>query len=414
MPARLSADTPRCDESDVARLRADVCGIAAGFDARRFERDHAVIALQDWTAIAHAAEAAAALAAARIAQCGPPPSAGARDAAEFVAKQTGTTTAKARERIETGTRLGDQDRTWAKAATGELSPEQAAAISDAVAADPSAEDDLLTMAQRASLGELRHRCATVKAAVTDVAEQERCIHAARSVRRYTSADGAEHLHATGTKRDMVLVDQALRRYVDRRFARARAEGVRESLEAYAFDGLVEMAADSLDGATASDGARKAPIHHLSVLRLDLEALVRGRPEKGETCEIAGLGPISVDTARELLGESIIKLVITKGVDVVNVTHLGRGPNTAQKIALLWQQPACAREGCSRTAYLEYDHRDGAEYRETKHTRLDETDPLCRPDHDLKTYFGWALVEGTGKRPMVPPDDPRHPKNRPPP
>ena len=30
-------------------------------------------------------------------------------------------------------------------------------------------------------------------------------------------------------------------------------------------------------------------------------------------------------------------------------------------------------------------------------------------HDLKTYKGWALVEGSGKRPMVPPDDPRHPR-----
>ena len=41
-----------------------------------------------------------------------------------------------------------------------------------------------------------------------------------------------------------------------------------------------------------------------------------------------------------------------------------------------------------------------------------TDLLCDHDHHLKTYYGWALVEGTGKRAMVPPDDPRHPKNKP--
>jgi BarA-like signal transduction histidine kinase len=40
------------------------------------------------------------------------------------------------------------------------------------------------------------------------------------------------------------------------------------------------------------------------------------------------------TARDLLGESIVKLVITNGVDVANVTHLGRGPTAAQRIALL--------------------------------------------------------------------------------
>jgi len=117
----------------------------------------------------------------------------------------------------------------------------------------------------------------------------------------------------------------------------------------------------------------------------------------------------------MLGESIVKLVITKGVDVVNVTHLGRGPTVAQKVALVWQQPVCTREGCGHTARLEYDHKDGFEYHKTKHTRLDETEPLCDPDHDLKTFHGWALIEGTGTRPMVPPDDPRHPRHgRPPP
>ena len=45
-------------------------------------------------------------------------------------------------------------------------------------------------------------------------------------------------------------------------------------------------------------------------------------------------------------------------------------------------------------------------------RLDEGDGLCGHCHDLKTRLGWALIEGEGKRPMVPPDDPRHPKNKP--
>ena len=68
------------------------------------------------------------------------------------------------------------------------------------------------------------------------------------------------------------------------------------------------------------------------------------------------------------------------------------------------------EGCTRTI-VEYDHRTGAEYKDTKHTRLDEIDRVCRGHHDLHTLKGWALVAGTGKRPMVPPEDPRHPHNR---
>src|SRR5437763_3120316 len=118
----------------------------------------------------------------------------------------------------------------------------------------------------------------------------------------------------------------------------------------------------------------------------------------ETCEISGIGPIPARTARELLGESILKLVITKGVDVLNVTHLGRGPTAAQRIALLWSSPQCTVEGCARTR-VEIDHR--IPYAQTGHTRLDELDPLCKHHHDRKHHDGWALVEGIGKRRMVP-------------
>ena len=61
-----------------------------------------------------------------------------------------------------------------------------------------------------------------------------------------------------------------------------------------------------------------------VLRIDAAALQRGRVEGEELCEIAGIGPVPVSVARTLLGEAIVKLVITNGVDVANVTHLGRG------------------------------------------------------------------------------------------
>jgi hypothetical protein len=47
--------------------------------------------------------------------------------------------------------------------------------------------------------------------------------------------------------------------------------------------------------------------------------------------------------------------------------------------------------------------------------FDLLDRLCSRHHALKTNDGWALIHGTGKRPFVPPDDPRHPRRqRPPP
>jgi hypothetical protein len=148
--------------------------------------------------------------------------------------------------------------------------------------------------------------------------------------------------------------------------------------------------------------------YLALLRIDTAALQRGRVEGEELCEIAGIGPVPVSVARTLLGEAIVKLVITNGVDVANVTHLGRGPTTAQKVALLWANPTCTADGCPRRR-IEYDHQKP--WAETKHTRLDELDPLCTYHHDLKTRLGWALVPGKGERALVPPDDPRHPRHQ---
>ena len=179
------------------------------------------------------------------------------------------------------------------------------------------------------------------------------------------------------------------------------------MEAYTFDALVE----ALDQPAAPAGGKRENLRYLGLLRVDLEALQRDHVGDGEYCEITGIGPIPVSTARSLLGESILKLVITKGVDVLHVTHLGRGPTAAQLVALLWQNALCIVEGCDRT-HREVDHRE--DWAKTKHTRLDELELPCDEHHDLKTRHGWALVEGTGKRPMVPPDDPRHPNIKPPP
>ena len=147
---------------------------------------------------------------------------------------------------------------------------------------------------------------------------------------------------------------------------------------------------------------------LALLRVDVETLRRGRVAGDELCEIRGVGPVPVPVAAGLLGRSVLQLVITRGVDVCNVTHLGRGPTAAQKIALAWASPGCTVQGCWRIR-VEHDHRQP--WAQTRHTRLDELDPLCEFHHDLKTRHGWALVAGTGKRPMVPPDDPRHPQHR---
>ena len=165
-------------------------------------------------------------------------------------------------------------------------------------------------------------------------------------------------------------------------------------------------------AGASRATRDAvPVRPAKVLvRLDWDALVRGWPIDGEVCEIAGLGPVPVSAVRAMIssGDVFLAAVVTKGADVVSVAHLGRRPNAHQHTALAWLSPTCTAEGCNASLRLEDDHR--AEWATTKITLLGLLDRCCSHPHDLKTYKGWAFVSGSGKRPMVPPDDPRHPRN----
>jgi hypothetical protein len=278
-------------------------------------------------------------------------------------------------------------------------------VAGAAAVAPDAESALLAVAVRSPLAKLRQESLKARAAVNGDAAHAR-IHRERSARDFIDAEGAWNFHARGTVDDGARFRVELTARVDARFKANRAVENRESRDAYAFDALIDMATSPTEAAV-----KPAP-RSMAIIRVDHAALVRGTVEGEEVCDLPGLGPIPVRIARDLLGESILKLVITKGVDVMNVTHLGRGATIAQNVALMWTSPECTRSGCTRTFRLENDHR--AEWHKTHHTRLDELDRLCDHDHDLKTRHGWALVEGKGKRPMVPPDDPRHPRNHPPP
>ena len=147
-----------------------------------------------------------------------------------------------------------------------------------------------------------------------------------------------------------------------------------------------------------------------IVRVDWDALVRGFPIDGELCEVAGLGPVPVAAVRAMIasGDAFLAAVVTKGVDVVGVAHLGRRPTAHQATALQWTSPQCTNTSCDAVFGLENDHREP--WAETKVTLVGCMDPLCKHCHRLKTHKGWALVEGTGRRPLVPPEDPRHPGN----
>jgi hypothetical protein len=196
---------------------------------------------------------------------------------------------------------------------------------------------------------------------------------------------------------------------DELFAKARAEGRRERPEAYAMDALAEVARRAGGGTAADPKRRRSETKILA--RVDLDALVRGFPIGGETCELVGFGPVPVTTIKDMIdsGNPFLVAIATKGTNVVGVAHLGRNFTAAQVSAMQWRDPTCAVLGCNQVAGLEKDHRE--DWATTKRTSFVDSDRLCSFDHDKKTRLGWALVEGSGKRPFVPPEDSRHPRYR---
>jgi hypothetical protein len=118
-------------------------------------------------------------------------------------------------------------------------------------------------------------------------------------------------------------------------------------------------------------------------------------------------PISVIDEALAHSDPFIAAVLFKNKNLIGVTHLGRAPTVHQQTALEWIYPTCAAQGCNVKARLERDHR--IDWAQTHTTTLENLDLLCHHHHMLKTRKNWALASGRGKRPFVPPGDPRHPQ-----
>jgi len=389
----------------LGELERSLVDFAAEFDPALLSAARAEGVMERAARMEHICATIKALAAARFSETELWRNGGDKSPAHMLAKKTGKPVSQAQQQLDNAKRLRSHPKTDAAARKGKLSPEQQAAITDAADLDPNAEDDLLDMAQRTSLNELRDEAARRKAAAQDPEERHRRIDAERFVRSWTGPDGAWNLGAKGTPDRGARFMARVQSIADALFKKARAEGRREQPEAYLFDALMSLAEEDGD-AKPSGASRTSP---KVLVRVDLEALFRGYPAEGELCEIAGYGPVPVSVVKELLaqGDTFLAAIITKGQAVVGVAHLGRSHTAAQRTALQWLYPICAVEGCSALA-REIDHRH--DWVKTLTTRFEDSDPYCHHHHYLKTHQGWRLVEGSGKRVFVPPDDPRHPNN----
>ncbi|MGH9048870.1 MAG: DUF222 domain-containing protein, partial [Acidimicrobiia bacterium] len=269
---------------------------------------------------------------------------GHRSAAHWVAETTGETVGAATRTLETARALDALPETDAAFRAGELSETQAAEIASAAGADPHAEGALLAAAAETSVKGLRDRCRQVRAgAESDDAAWARHLHVTRRAHQWTGPDGAYELSARMSPDAGARFDSAWEAHTDRIFREARKAGRHEPRAAYMADALVAL---------ATEGPCKPVEMRVTV---DSSALARGHTRPGERCEISGVGPIPVTTARALLDDAVVSVLARDGDDITTVSSPKRTIPAKLRRALEAKYPACGVNGCANDRFLQIDH-----------------------------------------------------------
>ena len=403
-----------------------IAGFVSGFEPGRYDGEDAAALVATFTRAERLCAAGKTLAAARVVESHRHTREGHRSGAEWLASVTGESVGRSIDVLRLGESLAAHPGIEDAYREGRLSPERAALVAGAATVNPARETELVEQAGHDTLRRLKERCLAAKAEGRSAKDAEAAAAALRGARRcrtWTDPDGAFRLDARLCPDAGAALAAALKAQSDRFFARGRTSGVHDSPDAYAADALVALVtgrgilppgakatggeADPGAGATGpGDPGRRAPDPKATVhVRVDLDALRRGSLGAGEVCEIPGVGPVPVQTARDLLGEGLCDLVITNGVDVTTVCHLGRSIPAALDVALVERDRHCVVPGCDATHRLERDHwivsfKDGGP------ATMENLARLCSHHHYLRTHQGFSLHGGPGRWRWEPPAHPK--------
>jgi uncharacterized protein DUF222 len=329
---------------------------------------------------------------------------GFRSAAAWMAAKAGTPVGPAIATMEMAGLLDDLPAVAAAFRAGRLSEAQMKEIADAASECPEAEEQLLDYAGKLSLCQLREECRRIKtAAAVDEKERYQKVRKGRYARSWTDRDGAVRLSARLTADEGARFLAELDARCDQMVADARAGDWYEGRDAHRADALVDLARTA--GGEAS--GPEAMVH----VMVDYEALMRGHTISGERCEIPGVGPIPVSVARYLLDDAILKVLLTKGVEITAVAHGGRTIPAHMRSALECRDPKCIVPQCDMRRGLQIDHR--GPWTETFDTSLANLARLCRWHHYQKSHLGYTYRGGPGTWEWIAPEAPTEPPTVPP-
>lgn len=238
---------------------------------------------------------------------------GHRSAASFVAAKTSTTVGSAVGALETARRLERCPATAEAFRAGRLSEAQVREVAAAAMAEPESEHRLLEAASTVvGVAALRDECRRVRsAAAPGEGAAVAAVHRRRYLRHWTDSDGAFRADLRTTPDAGALLVAALAPQIERLRRQSAQAAVRARGDALAADALLALAADA-PGDAVTPGTHPAATVQV---RVDAASLVRGATVAGEVCEIPGVGPVPVATARALLPHAVLQALVTRGVDV---------------------------------------------------------------------------------------------------
>jgi hypothetical protein len=460
--ASASGDPSGTGSSDTAISITEAISLlesfVSTFEPGRYSGEDAARLVEHFARGEHLCATGKALAAKRAAETELHKRDGLRSAAEWLARMTGDSLGTAAGSLQLADQMGDHPELGEALRKGQLSHARARQVADVLKVDPASEDELVEAAKdhKETNRQLQDRCLRAKAKARsqeDTRAHYERIRKSRYLRHYTDRDGAFRLEGLFTPDAGAKVLAALKPTRTAIFDDARTHGVRESPEAYEADALVALLtgerprgprggqaatgqassgqastgqastgqadsdevdsnqanSDHTDPAdsdpTTTEGRLAAFPPPASVhLRVDLAALRRGHLEGGECCEIPGVGPVPLETARSVLGDAIVRLVITNGSDIATVSNLGRTIRAPLRTALIERDQTCVVPGCDVRDGLEIDHRI-IPVVENGETALWNLARLCHHHHYLRHHKGFRLEGGPGAWEWLPPDKP---------
>lgn len=349
---------------------------------------------------------------------------GHRSPASWLAEKQKSSASEAYASLETSKRLEGLEMTREALRAGDISASQASQVSIGAERNPSSEGDLLRSAAEETMKQLKGRVRQVVArrgSAQNEIDRYNAIRRTRYLKYWNDVDGALRLEAKLTPDKGARVVSALEAEANVIFDEKRKEGERESSAAYRADALINLiagdtakkgadtdpapsaGADARDLRSRSNGSRKTRRDTLAI-RVDAEALRLGYVEGEEVCEVAGVGPVPVATARRLLPDSFVKILVEDGVDVLNACHVGRLVPAHLQSAVEERDPVCVVPNCDAAHGLE-THHYVEDYATSKITSLECVARVCGGHHDMMTYGGFKLIGGPGNWQLVPPPPP---------